>query len=158
MYRHRLPPGFVLKSDQVKRDDGPVLSIEEIIETERAKLSGGTPVTLDSFNEWKKRSLARREKKKVEEEEKKKDKAANQRDKERFMSGRALFEYNPDIFVDDENAEVTGYTRVDSEDEDAAEAAGGGKGPAAAAAGGVVVDEGAFSADVEALDLNDDDL
>ncbi len=52
-----LPPpvqGFVLKSD-IKRDEGPVLTLEEIIETEREKIKNGTPVTLASFAEWKKK-------------------------------------------------------------------------------------------------------
>jgi hypothetical protein len=34
MYRHALPPGYVLKRDQKKADEGPVITLEELIEEE----------------------------------------------------------------------------------------------------------------------------
>lgn len=34
MYRHALPPGYVLKRDQKKADEGPTITLEELIEEE----------------------------------------------------------------------------------------------------------------------------
>ena len=67
VYTHALPIGYVLnrdKKDAAKEadDDEDEKTIEEIIEEERAALpaEGQTPVTLDSFNAWKKRRAERR--------------------------------------------------------------------------------------------------
>ncbi|RLN25920.1 hypothetical protein BBJ28_00018992 [Nothophytophthora sp. Chile5] len=77
-YRHALPPGYVFKSRkdrELERSNKVVeISIEEIIEQQRAKLgpSGGTPVTAESLAKWKAEKLA---KKKVEEEKRRKEEA-----------------------------------------------------------------------------------
>jgi hypothetical protein len=55
IYRHALPPGFVLKS-QKKKDESEdkSLSIEEFLEVERHKLDQKklTPITKESFAAW----------------------------------------------------------------------------------------------------------
>ncbi|KAF4306751.1 putative ccch finger DNA binding [Botryosphaeria dothidea] len=88
MYRHALPPGFVIKTKEQRAaekalmDKSPLntLTLEDFLESERHKLSGpGTPVTAESFAKWKKERMD----KKAAEEEAKKLKEA---------TGRALFE------------------------------------------------------------------
>ena len=80
--------------------------MEEQIEEERRNLVGDlTPVTLETFNAWKARKAEKRQQEleaqiAAEEAKGKKDKSQMQ-----FMSGRALFSYNPDLFADDDNAE-----------------------------------------------------
>lgn len=63
-----------------------------------------TPVTLETFNQWKIDRAARKqaeiEAKMVAEEAK----GRKDRSQMAFMSGKALFQYNPDLFVDDDGA------------------------------------------------------
>lgn len=108
-YRHMLPMGYVLKRDQGKQDaedDDEEMTLEEKIEEERALLpsEGLTPVTLESFQKWK---ADRAAKKQAELEAKiAAEEAKGRRDKSKmtFMSGRALFSINPDLFEDDDDA------------------------------------------------------
>ena len=88
MYRHSLPPGFVLKTkeqraaEKAMMDKSPMatLTLEDFLESERHKLTGSlTPVTPDTFAKWKKERLN----KKAAEEQAQKMKEA---------TGRALFE------------------------------------------------------------------
>lgn len=85
-YKHSLPAGFVLKTkeqraaEKLAAANQPVYTLEEFLETERFKLGKNlTPVTLESFMEWKKK---RDEKKKQDEEEKNK--------KTKILSGKQL--------------------------------------------------------------------
>ncbi|KAL2135222.1 hypothetical protein VTI74DRAFT_9314 [Chaetomium olivicolor] len=103
MYKHALPPGFVLKTKEQRAaekallDKSPLktLTIEEFLESERHKLTGTlTPVTPETFAKWKKERLD----KKAAEEALRKAKEA---------TGRALFE--------------SGNWRGESDDEDADE-------------------------------------
>lgn len=56
MYRHALPPGFVLKKDKKKEEKEEEISLEELIENERAALGPNvTRITLETFLAWKKR-------------------------------------------------------------------------------------------------------
>jgi len=103
MYKHALPPGFVLKTKEQRAaekallDKSPLrtLTLEEFLESERHKLTGTlTPVTPESFAKWKKERLD----KKAAEEAARKAKEA---------TGRALFEsgnwrMEADIDSDDE--------------------------------------------------------
>lgn len=118
MYRHALPPGFVLKKDQKKAEKKDEISIEELVERERAALGVNvTKVTLESFLKWKERK--RKEKlKALKTSQDKKKKDFNQ-GKMFGISGRELFEFNPDLIAgdDDEAAEVT-YTRESDEEEE----------------------------------------
>ncbi|KAK3387118.1 ccch zinc finger DNA-binding protein [Podospora didyma] len=88
MYKHALPPGFVLKTkeqraaEKAKLDKSPLktLTLEEFLESERHKLTGTlTPVTPESFAKWKKERMD----KKAAEEQARRAKEA---------TGRALFE------------------------------------------------------------------
>ena len=88
MYRHSLPPGFVLKTKEQRAaekalmDKSPLktLTLEDFLESERHKLTGTlTPVTPESFAKWKKERLD----KKAAEDEARQAKEA---------TGRAMFE------------------------------------------------------------------
>ncbi|CAI4212529.1 unnamed protein product [Parascedosporium putredinis] len=69
MYKHALPPGFVLKTKEQRAaekalmDKSPLktLTLEEFLESERHKLTGTlTPVTPESFEKWKKDRLSKK--------------------------------------------------------------------------------------------------
>ena len=88
MYKHSLPPGFVLKTKEQRAaekalmDKSPLktLTLEDFLESERHKLTGAlTPVTPESFAKWKKERLD----KKAAEDEARQAKEA---------TGRAMFE------------------------------------------------------------------
>lgn len=119
MYRHALPPGFVLKKDKKKEEDKDTISLEEFIEVEvgvlylavvrvltlqRHKLKAPlTPVTKETFAEWKKTRL---EKKEAEQEALEKAKSAQRAaGKMTGMTGKDLFEFGGEIFEDEEDVE-----------------------------------------------------
>lgn len=108
-YRHALPPGFVLKSQKKAADEAAkanVISLEDFLEVERHKLGTNlTPVTPETFAIWKK---TRMDKKAAEEEALKKAKEAqSSAGKSSGMSGRDLFQYNPEWFEDEEEGDET---------------------------------------------------
>jgi len=107
-YMHRLPQGYVLQKDAgpVEKDDDE-MTLEEKIEEQRAALKYDecTRVTYESFMKWKEEKAKKKQEeliRKVEEEKangnKKGGKAFG------FMSGKALFTYDPTMFEDDEDA------------------------------------------------------
>ncbi|KAJ7067300.1 hypothetical protein C8F01DRAFT_1120920 [Mycena amicta] len=105
MYRHALPPGFVLKSERKAAEEAAkanVISLEEFLEVERHKLGSNlTPVTPETFATWKK---TRMDKKQAEKEALRKAKETqNAAGKNSGLSGRDLFEYNPEWFEDEED-------------------------------------------------------
>ena len=88
MYKHSLPPGFVLKTKEQRAaekalmDKSPLktLTLEDFLESERHKLTGTlTPVIPETFAKWKKERLD----KKAAEDEARQAKEA---------TGRAMFE------------------------------------------------------------------
>lgn len=88
------------------------MTIEDIIEKERAKIMNGTPVTLESFTRWKQFKM---EQKKKEEDVRRK--AALETGL--GLTGRDLFERNKSLFVDDEEAaENDAYARDEDVDQD----------------------------------------
>ncbi|KAF9533974.1 hypothetical protein CPB83DRAFT_753168, partial [Crepidotus variabilis] len=104
-YRHALPPGFVLKSQRKAADDAAKanqISLEEFLEVERHKLGSNlTPVNPETFAKWKK---TRMDKKEAEQEALRKTKEAQSAaGKNVGMSGRDLFQYNPEWFQDEED-------------------------------------------------------
>ncbi|KAF8839644.1 hypothetical protein BDN67DRAFT_931837 [Paxillus ammoniavirescens] len=106
-YRHALPPGFVLKSERKAAEEAAkanVISLEEFLETERHKLGPNlTPVTPETFATWKK---TRMNKKEAEAEAMRKTKEAQHAaGKNTGMSGRDLFQYNPEWFEDQDDGE-----------------------------------------------------
>lgn len=120
MYRHALPPGFTLKSDQKKLDEQKEeIALETLVEKERAALgSTVTKITLESFLAWKARKIQeKKDKAKEQEEKKKKDFKLG------FMNGltgKDLFTFNPDLIAnddDDANNDID-YRHRDSDDEE----------------------------------------
>ncbi|KAH7727810.1 zinc finger protein [Aphelenchoides avenae] len=105
IYRHALPPGFVLKKDKKRLEELKRLeeiSLEELIEKERNALSSKTctKVTLESFIAWKKRKLREKRQKAAAEE---KEKRTNFRSgKQLGLSGRELFTFNPELMAEDD--------------------------------------------------------
>jgi len=150
-YRHALPPGFVFKTKRQREEEQAAklageqedVDIGELIEIERAKLpnTGLTKVTADTFKSWKeardKRKLA--EMKTAVEESAKKGASGGKDFK--IMSGRALFTFNPDLFVDDADADEDVYSDDGGESEtgDDDDQQGGAN---AEEEGGVVIEEG----------------
>ncbi|XP_070505060.1 zinc finger CCCH domain-containing protein 15 homolog [Chironomus tepperi] len=118
IYRHALPPGYVLKKDKKKDDKKDEISLEELIETERANLgTATTKVTLETFLAWKKRKIEEKRQAELEEEKKKlKDYKAG---KQFGISGREMFSFNPDLVNDamDEGDEAFEMIREQDEDE-----------------------------------------
>jgi len=99
MYRHALPPGFVLKRDQKKEEKSNEPVIEDIVEEERAALKdGGTVMNEENFKKWRDRRLANRDK------EKKKLKADHERQMAGRKTGRQVFEESK-AKIDDEDEE-----------------------------------------------------
>ncbi|KAK0953214.1 Translation machinery-associated protein 46, partial [Friedmanniomyces endolithicus] len=101
MYKHSLPPGFVLKTkeqralEKAMMDKSPLatLTLEDFLESERHKLSGTlTPVTEVSFARWKQERLDKRA-------------AEAEAQKMREATGRAMFERGGWEVSDDEEGE-----------------------------------------------------
>lgn len=112
MYRHSLPPGFVLKTKEQRAaekalmDKSPLktLTLEDFLESERHKLSGTlTPVTPESFARWKKERLDKR--------------AAEEQAREaKEATGRAMFEKGG--WEDSEGESENGEEEEDDEGEE----------------------------------------
>jgi len=119
MYRHALPPGFVLKRDQKKEDDEEKVSLEEHIENERNSLSGElTPVTKDSFLAWKNRKIEEKKEKHAQDMNKKKDDFKTGKGLLK-ISGKEVFLFKPELAdADDEEADDEVYNYRNEEDED----------------------------------------
>jgi len=128
MYRHALPPGFVLKSQRKALDAAAKaadsISLEAFIEVERHKLGPNlTPVTAESFAKWKQ---TRQDKKLAEQEAIRAAKDAKAAaGKNAGMSGRDLFAYNPDWFIEegadediDDDFDYVGYRREQQQREE----------------------------------------
>nr|XP_023027937.1 zinc finger CCCH domain-containing protein 15 homolog [Leptinotarsa decemlineata] len=105
IYRHALPPGFVLKKDKKKLEDKEnEITLDDLIEKERAALGPKqTKVTLETFLAWKKRKI-----------QEKKDQAKKDEDKKRTdykagrqvgLSGREMFSFNPELANDNDMEE-----------------------------------------------------
>lgn len=144
-YRHALPPGFVLKgaAPAKKESTEDQISLEEFLETERYRIEKRTPVTKETFLQWK---ADRKAKQAAEERAREREKEAQiKAGKMLHASGRDLFMYNPEAFMgaDDEEAMDVEYSRreddAEQDDEDA-------------------LDESAFlDEDLENLEIEDDD-
>jgi len=63
-----------------------------------------TPVTLETFTKWKADRAIRKEKELEQRILAEEAKGRKDRSQMAFMSGRALFNFNPDLFVDDDGA------------------------------------------------------
>ncbi|TKA60096.1 hypothetical protein B0A55_12442 [Friedmanniomyces simplex] len=99
MYKHSLPPGFVLKTkeqralEKAMMDKSPLatLTLEDFLESERHKLSGTlTPVNPETFAKWKQERLDKRA-------------AEAEAQKMKEATGRAMFEKGGWEVSDDED-------------------------------------------------------
>uniref|UniRef100_A0A2M3Z4G3 Zinc finger CCCH domain-containing protein 15 n=1 Tax=Anopheles braziliensis TaxID=58242 RepID=A0A2M3Z4G3_9DIPT len=120
IYRHALPPGYVLKKDKKKADaQKEEISLVDLIERERAALGANqTRVTLETFLAWKKRKIQeKKDKLQKEEERKKKDFQAG---RQNGLSGREMFSFNPEMVdygVDEGEAAIESYGRNEDDDD-----------------------------------------
>ncbi|KAJ2849746.1 Translation machinery-associated protein 46 [Coemansia brasiliensis] len=114
IYRHALPPGFVLKKDK-KPEEKEEISLEEFLETERHKLGTNlTPVTLESFQKWKQERKQRKEAEELKAQQAKE--RAFKAGKMSNMSGRDFFEFNPQLDDgegDDDSFDFAQYRNAD---------------------------------------------
>ncbi len=106
-YRHALPPGYVFKPSTKKTMEDSkeeVVDISELIEEERKKLdlSKCTKVTPETFAAWKEKRQKERDAKIETERQEAAKKSGNKGIN--VLSGRALFQFDPTLFQDDENA------------------------------------------------------
>lgn len=122
IYRHALPPGFVLKREKQKQsEEEEEISLEEFLETERHNLGSNlTPVTAESFALWKQQ---RKSKQEEEERALQKSKEAQFKAGKLIGSGKDLFTYRPELFADDEEAMEVDYSKREEEEEAAIEEA-----------------------------------
>lgn len=100
MYRHALPQGFVLKSQRKEieaAEKANEISLEEFLESARHKLGSNlTPVTAESFAQWKKDRMNKKQAEEDAIENKKKQQA--QANKMLGLSGREMFQLNPEMY------------------------------------------------------------
>jgi len=118
-YKHALPAGFVLKRDKKKAEENKEeVSMEDLVEKERAALSSKnlTKVTLETFLRWKERKRVEKLAKKLDEMDKKKGNFKE--GKTSGISGREMFEFNPELGGDDEEADDIVYKRDDDDEDD----------------------------------------
>ncbi|CAI9718380.1 finger CCCH domain-containing 15 [Octopus vulgaris] len=117
IYRHCLPAGFILKKDQKLLEKKDEISLEELIEKERAALvHTGTKITLQTFLEWKERK--KKQKIAAFNQETEKKKAEFKAGRTVGISGREMFEFNPDLITqDDEGAADFDYSQETSDEE-----------------------------------------
>ncbi|XP_023227502.1 zinc finger CCCH domain-containing protein 15-like [Centruroides sculpturatus] len=103
-YRHALPPGFVLKKDKKKEEKKEDISIEDLVETERAKLPVNlTKITLQTFLAWKNQKL--KEKEEITQREEERKKAEFKAGRHIGLSGRDMFTFRPELADEDEMEE-----------------------------------------------------
>lgn len=124
IYRHALPPGYVLKKDKKKMEaQKEEISLVDLIERERAALGANqTRVTLETFLAWKKRKIQEKKQREQEEDERKrKDFKAG---RQNGLSGREMFSFNPDLVdfgMDDGEEAIESYGRNEEDDADTTE-------------------------------------
>ncbi|XP_050048142.1 zinc finger CCCH domain-containing protein 15 [Dermacentor andersoni] len=122
-YRHAVPPGFVLKKNKKNLDEAKTedtLTIEDLIETERAKIGGNLPrITLESFLAWKKAKI--REKQDTEQKERDRKRDEFKAGRSIGLSGRDMFTFRPELAQDDgqdeEGEEAYDLSRFDGEED-----------------------------------------
>lgn len=124
IYRHCLPPGFVLAADLAKADEiVDETPLEEKLDDEVKALHLSkkklTPVTLENFLVWKKKRLERQNK---EREAKRLEhlKALGHKKKiNKLLDGRSMFVFQKVVIVDDDDAadEIERETSENEEDD-----------------------------------------
>ncbi|KAK2171865.1 hypothetical protein NP493_1017g02054 [Ridgeia piscesae] len=119
-YRHALPPGFVLKKDKQKVEKESEISLEELIEKERAALNSQnlTKVTLATFLKWKEK---KRQQKAAEASELVSKKKTDYKAGRMIgISGREMFEFNPELMTGDDD-DAAGDIEYEMDEDDMAE-------------------------------------
>lgn len=104
VYRHALPPDYVLKKD-MKKEKVETRALEAVLEDERAKLTGvGTKVTPETFAAWREKNRKAKEKdqKKADEERKQQLKSGKVR-----MTGREIMESGLSKYAEEEDGDDT---------------------------------------------------
>lgn len=122
IYRHALPPGYVLKKDKKREEEQEEkISLEELVENERNQLSGNlTPVTYETFLAWKKRKIQEK-KDNLKKEMAKKEKEFKSGRIISKISGKEVFLFKPELAdADDDEADddMSLYKRSDENEED----------------------------------------
>lgn len=116
-YRHALPPGFVLKKD-AKKDKKEDISIEDLVERERAKLGHElTRVTLGTFLDWKKRKISEKKQKDIQDQQSKM--AEYKAGRVVGLSGKDMFTFNPDLVSEEMDDDEATFNFVREDDDDA---------------------------------------
>ncbi|KAM3141681.1 hypothetical protein pb186bvf_006286 [Paramecium bursaria] len=117
-YKHCLPQGYVFRKQQEEKQKENI-PLEDLIDKQRDLLQGlGQKVSKDMFDQWKRDREIRKQKEKqdkVDQQDKK-----GQKQQKNNLTGRALFKYDPSLFVDDDEA-ADQYEReeiVQEEEED----------------------------------------
>ena len=108
-YRHMLPQGYVLDRDSKKGPGEEVddeMTLEERIEEDRANLKSDecTPVTAETFAKWKVDRAAKKQKELEDKIAAASTKGKKDKTQLAFMSGKALFSFDPTLFTDDADA------------------------------------------------------
>ncbi|ORZ37392.1 hypothetical protein BCR44DRAFT_53496 [Catenaria anguillulae PL171] len=110
-YRHALPPGYVLKKKDAKKDasEEETMSLEEFLESERHKFLGDnlTPVTLETFTAWKKRRIEQQEQSDADALKAKTD--ALKAGRRQGLSGRDLFTLDDSMQDGDDDGVDDGF-------------------------------------------------
>ena len=90
IYRHALPPGYVLKSQKKLEDEEEKITLEQFIEPARHQLPPSSelrPVTAESFTEWHKAKKAADEAADMKKKELAKEKGTGITGRDFFQSG-----------------------------------------------------------------------
>src|SRR5271169_664310 len=90
IYRHALPPGYVLKSQKNEDDEEEKITLEQFIETARHQLPPSSelkPVTAESFAEWHKAKMKAEQDAEIKKTELAKEKGTGITGREFFQSG-----------------------------------------------------------------------
>ncbi|XP_049874271.1 zinc finger CCCH domain-containing protein 15 homolog [Pectinophora gossypiella] len=119
IYRHALPPGFVLKRDKKKMEEKKnEISLVDLIERERAALGPNqTKITLETFLAWKKKKIKEKQDNMAKaEEQRRSDFKAG---RAVGLSGREMFSFDPALAADDgeDGDEAVDYSAYDADDD-----------------------------------------
>jgi len=99
IYRHALPPGYVLKSEMqqmLAEEKANQVDISDTLEAERQKVDAKTPITEAVFREWRRG--------KVEERRARLDKERAERLRAGRLTGKEIFESDGFVAEDDDAA------------------------------------------------------
>jgi len=121
-YRHALPPGYVFKDKKKSGDESDEEeeeTIEQRIDRMRKGLGPGAMVTAETFGEWKRKRLEKKEAERLAHE--KKLQKTYKKGARSQLTGRQLFQFDASIFVDDVDASGADTYQKEFEDAEMAE-------------------------------------